>query len=78
TDTIEFSMTPQGFETIDRSITHYIEATFEARQRRLLMDFAFLERMSAPLLRIGKGKGKHIPLAGGSGLVGRQVAALFS
>ncbi|QZE26213.1 TIGR01777 family oxidoreductase [Brevibacterium casei] len=78
TDTIEFSMTPQGFETIDRSITHYIEATFEARQRRLLMDFAFLERMSAPLLRIGKGKGKHILIAGGSGLVGRQVAALFS
>ncbi|GAA1806932.1 MULTISPECIES: TIGR01777 family oxidoreductase [Brevibacterium] len=75
-DTIEFSMTPQGFETIDRAMSHYLQATFEARQRRLLMDFAFLERMNAPLLR--SSTPKHILIGGGSGLVGRQVAALFS
>lgn len=75
-DHVEFSMAPQGFDAIDRSLTHYLEATFEARQRRLLMDAEFLESTNAPLLT--RKKGKRILIAGGSGLIGRQVAALFS
>lgn len=75
-DHIEFSMAPAGFDSIDRSLIHNLEATFEARQKRMLMDIEFLERMSAPLLT--RKKGKRILIAGGSGLVGRQVAALFS
>lgn len=75
-DHIEFSMTPQGFDTIDRSLTKYLEATFEARHRRMLMDIDFLEQMNAPLLT--HKKGQHFLIAGGSGLVGRQVAALLS
>lgn len=75
-DRVEFSMAPQGFDSIDRSLVHYLEATFEARHSRMLMDIEFLERMHAPL--VTRKKGKRILIAGGSGLVGRQVAALFS
>ncbi|MDN6528679.1 MAG: TIGR01777 family oxidoreductase [Brevibacterium sp.] len=75
-DHIEFSMVPSGLDSIDRSLTHNLEATFEARQKRMLMDIEFLERMNAPLLT--RKKGKRILIAGGSGLIGRQVAALFS
>lgn len=75
-DHIEFAMAPQGFEAIDRSLTHNLEATFEARHRRMLMDIKFLESINAPLLT--RKKGKRILIAGGSGLIGRQVAALFS
>ncbi|MGO2036983.1 MAG: TIGR01777 family oxidoreductase [Brevibacterium sp.] len=75
-DHIEFSMAPQGFEAIDRSLTHNLEATFEARHRRMLADIKFLESINAPLLT--RNKGKRILIAGGSGLIGRQVAALFS
>lgn len=75
-DHIEFSMAPQGFDVIDRGLTHYLEATFDARRKRMLMDIDFLESTNAPLL--ARKKGKHILIAGGSGMIGRQVAALFS
>ena len=75
-DHIEFSMAPQGFDVIDRGLTHYLEATFDARRKRMLMDIDFLESTNAPLLT--RKKGKHILIAGGSGMIGRQVAALFS
>ena len=75
-DHIEFSMAPQGFDVIYRGLTHYLEATFDARRKRMLMDIDFLESTNAPLLT--RKKGKHILIAGGSGMIGRQVAALFS
>ncbi|SDT14121.1 hypothetical protein SAMN04489752_3479 [Brevibacterium siliguriense] len=75
-DHIEFSMAPQGFDVIDRGLTHYLEATFDARRKRMLMDIDFLESTNAPLLT--RKKGRHILIAGGSGMIGRQVAALFS
>ncbi|WP_062239027.1 TIGR01777 family oxidoreductase [Brevibacterium epidermidis] len=75
-DHIEFSMAPQGFDVIDWGLTHYLEATFDARRKRMLMDIDFLESTNAPLLT--RKKGKHILIAGGSGMIGRQVAALFS
>ena len=75
-DHIEFSMAPQGFDVIDRGLSHYLEATFDARRKRMLMDIDFLESTNAPLLT--RKKGKHILIAGGSGMIGRQVAALFS
>ncbi|WP_309133244.1 TIGR01777 family oxidoreductase [Brevibacterium sp.] len=75
-DRIEFSMVPAGFESVDRGMVNYLEATFAARHQRMLMDIAFLERMNAPL--VTRKKGKHILISGASGLVGRQVAALFS
>ena len=75
-DHIEFSMAPQGFDVIDRVLTHSLEATFDARRKRMLMDIDFLESTNAPLL--ARKKGKHILIAGGSGMIGRQVAALFS
>ncbi len=75
-DRIEFSMAPQGFESVDRGLAAYLEAMFSARHKRMLMDIAFLERMNAPL--VTRKKGKRILISGASGLVGRQVAALFS
>ncbi|SMX92817.1 hypothetical protein BANT10_02521 [Brevibacterium antiquum] len=75
-DHIEFSMAPAGFDSIDRSLIHNLEATFEARHHRMLMDIEFLERMNAPLMT--RQKGKRILIAGASGLIGQQVAALFS
>lgn len=75
-DRIEFSMVPQGFDSVDRTMVRYLDAMFDAREKRMLMDFAFLERMNAPL--VTRKKGLHILIAGASGLVGRQVAALFS
>ncbi|HCG54741.1 MULTISPECIES: TIGR01777 family oxidoreductase [Brevibacterium] len=75
-DHIEFSMAPAGFDSIDRSLIHNLEATFEARRQRMLMDIEFLEHMNAPLMT--RKKGKRILIAGASGLIGQQVAALFS
>src|SRR5699024_11006205 len=75
-DYVEYAMAQQGFDVIDRRLCRYLEATFEARHRRMLMDVDFLESTNAPL--VTRKKGKRILIAGGSGLIGRQVAALFS
>lgn len=75
-DQVEFSMAPQGFDAIDRTLIRNLEATFAARHRRMLMDISFMESTNAPLLT--RKKGKRILIAGSSGMIGRQVAALFS
>src|SRR5690625_311428 len=58
-DYVEYAMAPQGFDVIDRGLSRYLEATFEARHRRMLMDIDFLESTNAPLVTRKKRSEEH-------------------
>lgn len=77
-DRIDYHLAPpdgrlsEGFDTL--AMDTVLTNTFEARTRRLLGDLAF----QADLARRTGSTPRRILIAGASGLIGRQVAALLS